>query len=119
MREADAVRAEDLMRSRYTAFAKRLTQYVVYSWDPATLPEDLSFRDGLTWTGLEIVATELGGPDDDTGVVEFIATHEHAGHRGRLHERSRFVRHDGRWVYLDGDQIRRRRSPSTSTTPDI
>lgn len=106
------------MRSRYSAFAKRLTQYVEYSWDPATLPEELTFRDGLTWTGLEIVDTELGGTDDDTGLVEFIARHEFEGRGGQLHERSRFVRHDGRWVYLDGDRIKRVRRPRGDSGAD-
>jgi uncharacterized protein YchJ len=27
------------------------------------------------------------------------------GDRATLRERSSFVRHDGRWVYLDGDQL--------------
>jgi len=39
-----------------------------------------------------------GGPADDEGIVGFRA--HHAG--GTMHERSRFVRRAGRWVYLDG-----------------
>jgi SEC-C motif-containing protein len=35
------------------------------------------------------------------GEVEFEATHD----GGVLHERSRFVRRAGRWVYVDGDLI--------------
>ena len=90
------------MRSRYSAFVKRLDGYLAWSWDPSTAPESIRFRDGQRWTGLEVVSTDRGGPLDDHGEVEFIATYELDGRAGRLHERSRFVRHDGRWVYLDG-----------------
>ena len=90
------------MRSRYSAFVKRLDGYLAHSWDPSTVPASVSFRDGQRWTGLEVVSTERGGPLDDEGEVEFIAAYEIDGRAGALHERSRFVRHDGRWVYLDG-----------------
>ena len=90
------------MRSRYSAFVKRLDGYLAHSWDPSTVPTTISFRDGQRWTGLEILSTELGGPLDETGVVEFVASYELDGLPAQLHERSRFVRHDGRWVYLDG-----------------
>jgi SEC-C motif-containing protein len=35
--------------------------------------------------------------------VEFVARYRVQGRGGRLHERSRFVREDGRWLYVDGD----------------
>ena len=43
-----------------------------------------------------------GGPDDDIGIVEFRASYStpHGG-LGVHHERSRFIREDGRWYYLD------------------
>ena len=90
------------MRSRYSAFVKRLDGYLAHSWDPSTAPTTVTFRDGQRWTGLEIVSCERGGPLDDEGQVEFIASYEVDGRAGQLHERSRFVRHEGRWVYLDG-----------------
>ncbi len=92
------------MRSRYSAFVKRLDGYLAHSWDPSTAPATVSFREGQRWTGLDIVSSERGGPADDTGTVEFVASYELDGRPARLHERSRFVRHDGRWVYLDGAQ---------------
>ncbi len=90
------------MRSRYSAFVKRLDGYLAWSWDPSTAPAAVTFRDAQQWTGLEIVSTECGGPLHDEGEVEFIASYELDGRPGALRERSRFVRHDGRWVYLDG-----------------
>ena len=101
-RSLPAPTAERLMRSRYSAFVKQLDAYLAYSWDPSTAPTEVSFRDGQEWTGLEIVDTELGGPDDATGIVEFVASYRIGGRDRALRERSRFVRHEGRWVYLDG-----------------
>ena len=40
----------------------------------------------------------------DTAEVAFVARYRVAGAAVRLHERSRFVREDGRWFYVDGDQ---------------
>jgi len=49
------------------------------------------------------VATSGGGPFDTSGTVEFKASYRHSSERGILHERSRFVREGGRWLYVDGD----------------
>ena len=38
--------------------------------------------------------------------VEFEAAYERGGTPGRLHERSRFERRRGRWVYVDGEVSR-------------
>lgn len=103
LRTAEAESAEALMRSRYSAFVKQLDGYLAHSWDPSSAPATVSFRSGQRWTGLEIVSSELGGPQDETGTVEFIASYEIEGRSARLQERSRFVRHQGRWVYLDGE----------------
>jgi SEC-C motif-containing protein len=97
-----AATAEALMRSRYAAYALDRTDYVFRTWHPRTRPDDLTTRP-MSWLGLEVVRTEGGGPDDDTGVVEFVADYQ--GSRGveRMHEVSRFARRGGRWVYVDGD----------------
>ena len=41
--------------------------------------------------------------DADHAEVEFVARYRIAGRAVRLHERSRFVREEGRWYYVDGD----------------
>lgn len=103
--ERGATTAEALMRSRYTAFAVRDDAYLVRTWHPRTRPEQVALDPAPRWTGLEVVRCERGGPDDEDGVVEFVASwSEPDGSTGRLHETSRFVRRAGRWVYLDGDQ---------------
>ena len=96
--------AEALMRSRYAAYALGKYAYLA-----ETVTEDLrdGFRTadmaasarGLSWTGLEVVRTEKGGPGDTAGVVEFAARYVHDGKPGVQREVSRFVREDGRWLY--------------------
>jgi SEC-C motif domain protein len=44
---------------------------------------------------------DAGTQADDTGIVEFKATYFLQRDLHVLHERSRFVREDGRWYYLD------------------
>jgi SEC-C motif-containing protein len=100
---AQAETAEELMRSRYAAYAVGEIDHVFRTWHPRTRPDDLSPDPGLAWLGLEIVETLAGGPDEETGEVEFRARYRTAAGEGVLHERSRFVRRAGRWVYVDGD----------------
>lgn len=100
--ERQAASAEELMRSRYSAYAVGDLDHVFRTWHPRTRPDDLSPAPGLVWTGLEVLTTEAGGPDDDAGVVEFRATYESSTGRGARHERSTFARRAGRWVYVDG-----------------
>lgn len=103
--------AEALMRSRYTAHVLGRIDHLVETHDPAT-------RGGVdraavarwaresTWLGLTIVACERGGPHDDEGSVEFEAAYSAGGARLVHHERSRFRRRQGRWMYLDGETVR-------------
>lgn len=103
--ERSAATAEELMRSRYTAFALGDQAYLVRTWHPRTRPERVGLDPATRWTGLTVVRTERGGAADDDGVVEFVATWTQppAGTRGELHEVSRFARRAGRWLYLDGE----------------
>ena len=91
------------MRSRYAAYALGHLDHVFRTWHPRTRPDEVTPSPGLTWTGLEVLATVAGGPDDDTGEVEFRAHYRTPSGDGALHERSRFGRRAGRWVYVDGD----------------
>lgn len=100
--------AEALMRSRYVAFALGLADYLVATHHPDFREPDerkalqQGFR-GVRWLGLEVLATAAGGEADDTGEVEFRARYRARDAFHALHERSRFSRVDGRWMYRDGD----------------
>lgn len=91
------------MRSRYTAFSLGEEAHLLRSWHPSTRPAHVEIEPDLEWRRLVILDTSLGGPFDAEGVVEFEAHWRQAGERGSLHERSRFVREDRRWYYVDGD----------------
>ncbi|MET9487292.1 YchJ family metal-binding protein [Nocardia sp. NPDC006630] len=100
--EAQAKTAEQLMRSRFSAFAVRDEAYLLRSWDPGTRPADVDFDPGMLWERLEILEATGGGPFHTEGTVEFRAHYRSHGTPGDLHENSRFRRDGGAWVYLDG-----------------
>ncbi|WP_151081874.1 YchJ family protein [Nocardioides cynanchi] len=101
-RGAPATTAEELMRSRYAAFAVGDADHLFRTWHPRTRPHDVTLPSDRTWTGLVVLATEAGGPDDDSGVVEFEAHYVTAGRPGVQHEVSRFERRRRLWVYVGG-----------------
>ena len=86
------------MRSRYSAYAQGLIDYLLATWHPSTAPGELVLSP-VKWLGLEVLQVQAAG---DAGVVEFVARYCDAGRGVRLHEISRFVREDGRWLYIDG-----------------
>ena len=93
---AAAPTAEALMRSRFTAYATGDIPYLLESWHESTRPAALDLEPGLHWIRLKIL-------DSGEDRVEFIATCRINGKAHKMHERSRFVREDGRWYYLDGE----------------
>ena len=102
--------AEKLMRSRYTAYTLGEVDYIVETHDPATRDEidpsaTRAWAEEAEWHGLEIVATEGGGPDDDEGTVEFVARYEQRERFRNHHERSTFKKREGRWFFHDGEVI--------------
>jgi len=100
--ERTADTAEQLMRSRYTAFVLKDEAYLGRTWHPDTCPARIELDDDTHWLGLKIKSTQAGGVDDDEGTVEFVARYKIAGRGHRLHEVSRFTRRDGQWCYVDG-----------------
>lgn len=95
--------AEQLMRSRYSAFAKKQEQYILDTWHHTMRNDEINLKkDPTWWTGLEIVDTADGLEADSTGEVEFIASYTVRKKEFKLHERSSFVKEDGRWFYVDG-----------------
>ena len=100
-----AASAEQLMRSRYSAYVLRREDYLLASWHADTRPASLRLaaqQPAPSWLGLEIRRHET--VDDDHATVEFVARYRLGGGRAqRQHETSRFVREYGCWYYLDGE----------------
>lgn len=91
------------MRSRYTANVLGSAGYLLASWHPSTRPARIDLDENVRWRRLQIVDTVRGGEGDDEGLVEFRASYRSPAGLGLVHERSRFVREDGQWFYLDGE----------------
>jgi SEC-C motif-containing protein len=95
-----AATAQELMRSRYSAFAVHDAAYLLRTWHPATRPPELRFDDGLRWTGLTILGTTGGSLLHTEGTVDFEARYVERGRAGAMREHSRFQRVDGNWLYV-------------------
>ncbi len=100
--QAIAISAEQLMRSRYSAYAMQREDYLLSTWHPSTRPASLDLAtQPPAWLGLTVKRHES---DDNRATVEFLARFRVGGGSAqRMHEVSRFVREDGRWFYVDGD----------------
>lgn len=107
---AKAPTAEALMRSRYSAFARQASDYLIATLHPDKRKPDEaaslqhSFHN-TRWLGLAILATTRGTATDTEGQVEFIAHYQADSKTGYLHERSRFVKTADQWFYLDGEML--------------
>ncbi len=100
--------AEQLMRSRYTAYALHLKDYILQTWDKTTRPGDFTFEVGLQWCKLRIVKTKQGTEKDAKGMVVFRAEYEldseFGSEKGVMTEKSRFKRDaNDHWVYVSGE----------------
>ncbi|MBY6062882.1 YchJ family protein [Pseudidiomarina sediminum] len=91
--------AEVLMRSRYSAFALELVDYLVATWHPSTCPQPLTLEGNPKWLQLDIYGAEQQG---DKAQVHFCAYFQVDGEVGEHEEVSDFVRENGRWYYLSG-----------------
>lgn len=96
--------AEQLMRSRYSAFVMQHSEYLQSTLHPTQRqPDDIaSFQQIMQtthWLGLTIVDHVQDGDEAEVEFIAFYADHP----LGQLHERSRFCRQDGQWFYLEGE----------------
>ena len=96
--------AEDLMRSRYTAFTQANGDFLMLSHHTTT--RELDRKQEITdwawsveWLRLEITSAFDGGIEDEEGTVEFRAHFKENGKEKYLYEISRFIRERGKWKY--------------------
>lgn len=102
--------AEQLMRSRYTAFVKGAISYIKNTVHPDKLAEfeEKSIRDwseNSQWQGLRIVETKDGGEKDSAGTVEFIARYKTDGLARDHHEIAEFKKENDIWYFMDGKLV--------------
>lgn len=96
---------EQLMRSRYVAFVKKDVDYLLETSHPDFLEPGLKEEleqafEQNEWLSLRVLDTPLarGG----VGYVEFAAYCRQGACAAELHERSKFLCVDGRWLYRGG-----------------
>lgn len=102
--------AEILMRARYSAYVKGEIDFIesthsLEERDSLSVEETRKWSEESEWLGLEIIETEAGGEQDETGVVEFKANFKQEGNTYVHHERSTFKKLDGKWLFKDGKNI--------------
>jgi SEC-C motif-containing protein len=100
--------AERLMRSRFTAYSMGRADYLVATTareerEKLDAEELRKYCKAVKCISLRILGAEAGGPGDETGTVTFHAKLLINGRRMLHREKSRFVREDGHWAYVDGE----------------
>ncbi|HID4046799.1 hypothetical protein B5M10_21560 [Pluralibacter gergoviae] len=95
-----------LMRSRYTAFVKKDAAYLIATWHPQCRSQSLRQEleqgfAGTEWLGLTVFATDAGRNDSE-GFVSFVARFRDGQKQGAIIERSRFIKENEQWYYIDG-----------------
>ncbi|MCH2045331.1 MAG: YchJ family protein [Saprospiraceae bacterium] len=99
--------AEALMRSRYTAYVLGDIDYILETTEASIRkninPEDLQdWANNVTWKRLEVLESTKGLSHDSSGIVEFKAYYTQDNREYCHHERSRFVKINKQWFYVDG-----------------
>jgi SEC-C motif-containing protein len=95
------------MRSRYTAYVKTEIDHI-FNTTHADMRDKFNRQDSEAWSkktdwhSLEILRTEAGGVQDQTGWVEFIARYRIKGKLSQHHEMAEFRKENGQWFFYDG-----------------
>ena len=120
--EKKAETPEELMRSRYSAYAKAEIDHILNSTHPEQREsndreEIRKWSEKSEWLGLEIIRCERGGKEDQDGTVEFIARYADHGVNLEHHEIAEFRRDNGEWFFYDGKMVPQK--PFVRTEPKI
>jgi SEC-C motif-containing protein len=88
------------MRSRYSAFVVHDAAYLLHTWHPSTRPRTVILDDHTRFTRLDVLGRTDGSLFDHEATVLFEAHYVDGGRPGVMREHSRFVREEGRWLYV-------------------
>jgi len=95
---------EQLMRSRFTAYAQGNVDYIFETMDGLAV-KDFDKEQAkesskhIHWEKLHVISSSK---EKDTGKVEFIAHFSLNGKRDFVYEISEFILKNNRWYYVDG-----------------
>ena len=98
--------AEDLMRSRYTAYTQRNWDYLIATMHSSERSDKSRksfdpWGKGVKWLKLEVQDSKKGGVQDEDGEVSFVAFYREDDEEHALRETSTFLKEDGRWTYSE------------------
>ena len=104
----EAKTAEELMRSRYSAFVLADIDFILKTYASENRPvedrqELLNWAKSVKWIKLEVLKTKLGTKADIEGIVEFKAHFFENRLSEFIHEKSYFIKENGSWVYVSGE----------------
>jgi len=109
--------AEQLMRSRFTAYKLKFFEYLIATHLPKneTPVDNISdFQSNIEWLGLNVLHSSNCAGNEDLASVEFVAFFSNTSsdpqftsrRYQQLHEKSDFRKVDGRWLYLSGKALK-------------
>jgi SEC-C motif-containing protein len=105
---AQPATAQELMRSRYTAYVRCEVSYIIHTTHPSTRgqynPKAIKeWAVSSVWEKLEIVSTKKGTLMDTTGHVEFKAYYSDSADQKHIHhEYSTFEKLNSNWFFVEG-----------------
>lgn len=105
--ERAAATAEQLMRSRYSAYVQKEIPYILTSLHPDHRSDydeksSRAWAESAEWHGISILKTIKGGPNDNEGQVEFTVSFTERGLKQEHHELSSFKKEKGTWYFTTG-----------------
>ena len=106
--KTQAQTAEQLMRSRYSAYTSIEPAYLIRTTHASLLKSQneadiKAWAKENKWQKLEIISTKNGQADDTTGEVEFKAYFvDYQDNTQVHHEKSSFIKEREEWFYING-----------------
>lgn len=102
---SEAKTAEQLMRSRYSAFVLANGYYLMQSHHTSTRPLKekktiVKWAKSVQWIKLEVTEKVKGTENDTEGTVTFNAYFYEKGKVEVIHEKSAFIKENNTWYYL-------------------
>jgi len=109
--------AEQLMRSRFTAYKLKFFEYLIATHLPKNgkpVNNISDFQSNIIWLGLNVLHTSNRSENGNFASVEFVAFFSNipndpllkSSRYQQLHEKSDFKRVDERWLYLSGKALK-------------
>lgn len=97
--------AEQLMRSRYSAFTQADGDYLMQSHHASTRPIKekktiAKWAKSVEWIKLKIIETTKGTENDTEGTVTFNAYFYENGKVDIINEKSAFIKENNHWFYF-------------------